>query len=66
MLEWIENYREKRTHELNDASFEHDTQASSGATTGDWLVMLYVITLNFISQLKKLKFYNIFIFKLQI
>ncbi len=53
MLEWIENYREKRTHELNEASFEHDTQASSGATTGDWLVMLYAIRLKFISQHKK-------------
>jgi len=40
MLEWIENFREKKTHELSDASFEHDTQASSGATTGDWLVIL--------------------------
>ena len=40
MLEWVENYRERKTYELNDASFEHDTQASSGATTGDWLVIL--------------------------
>ena len=28
--------------ELNDANFEHLTQASTGATTGDWLVLLYV------------------------
>mmetsp|Transcript_27062 Transcript_27062/g.49753 ORF Transcript_27062/g.49753 Transcript_27062/m.49753 type:complete len:184 (+) Transcript_27062:60-611(+) len=26
---------------LNDANFEHDTQATSGATTGDWLVLFY-------------------------
>lgn len=26
--------------ELNDESFEHLTQASSGATTGDWLILL--------------------------
>lgn len=27
--------------DLTDASFEHDTQASSGSTTGDWLVEFY-------------------------
>lgn len=27
--------------ELTDDSFEHLTQASTGATTGDWLVMFY-------------------------
>eukprot|EP00921_Rhytidocystis_pertsovi_P002659 GHVQ01004568.1.p1 GENE.GHVQ01004568.1~~GHVQ01004568.1.p1 ORF type:complete len:284 (-),score=29.95 GHVQ01004568.1:734-1585(-) len=26
---------------LTDQSFEHDTQASTGATTGDWLVLFY-------------------------
>lgn len=26
--------------ELNDDNFEHLTQAASGATTGDWFVML--------------------------
>lgn len=25
---------------LNDENFEHLTQASTGATTGDWLVLL--------------------------
>lgn len=25
--------------ELTDANFEHDTQASTGGTTGDWFVM---------------------------
>lgn len=27
---------------LNDDTFEHLTQAATGATTGDWLVMLCV------------------------
>ncbi|PHJ20212.1 thioredoxin domain-containing protein [Cystoisospora suis] len=27
--------------ELTDATFEHDTQASTGATTGDWFVKFY-------------------------
>ncbi|VDP27665.1 unnamed protein product [Schistosoma curassoni] len=25
---------------LDDANFEHDTQASTGSTTGNWLVIL--------------------------
>ena len=28
--------------ELTDDNFEHDTQAATGATTGDWLVEFYV------------------------
>ena len=28
---------------LEEANFEHLTQASTGATTGDWLVLLYVL-----------------------
>ena len=27
--------------ELNDETFEHETQAATGATTGDWFVMFY-------------------------
>ena len=27
--------------ELNDQTFEHETQAATGATTGDWFVMFY-------------------------
>lgn len=30
-----------RVVDLSDASFEHDTQASTGATTGDWLIEFY-------------------------
>lgn len=29
--------------ELSDDNFEHDTQVSTGATTGDWFVLLYVL-----------------------
>ena len=38
--EFVTTNREPRVVALNDASFEHLTQASTGATTGDWLVML--------------------------
>jgi hypothetical protein len=31
--------------ELNDDNFEHDTQAASGATTGDWFILLYAFRL---------------------
>ncbi|CAF1108529.1 unnamed protein product [Brachionus calyciflorus] len=34
-------YKEKKTVSLDDSNFEHDTQASSGATTGDWFVLFY-------------------------
>jgi hypothetical protein len=37
---WLESNREKITRDLNDFNFEHDTQAASGATTGDWFVLL--------------------------
>lgn len=32
--------REPIVRELTDDTFEHLTQASTGATTGDWFVML--------------------------
>ena len=38
--EFITTNREPRVVLLNDESFEHLTQAATGATTGDWLVML--------------------------
>ena len=28
----------KKPQQLTDATFEHDTQASTGGTTGDWFV----------------------------
>ncbi|XP_068213563.1 thioredoxin domain-containing protein-like [Palaemon carinicauda] len=39
MLHFIVTNLESVIHTLNDDTFEHDTQASTGATTGDWLVM---------------------------
>jgi hypothetical protein len=27
--------------DLNDENFEHDTQATTGSTTGDWLVAFH-------------------------
>lgn len=35
--------KEPTVKQLTDDTFEHLTQASSGATTGDWFIMLYVI-----------------------
>ncbi len=40
---WFKENLEKNTFELNDNNFEHDTQAGSGSTTGDWFIILYVI-----------------------
>uniref|UniRef100_U5ES44 Putative thioredoxin-related protein n=1 Tax=Corethrella appendiculata TaxID=1370023 RepID=U5ES44_9DIPT len=37
---FMEN-REPVVKELSDETFEHLTQASSGATTGDWFIMFY-------------------------
>ncbi|UJR13945.1 hypothetical protein I4U23_000948 [Adineta vaga] len=33
--EWFNEVRQRLTHTLDDKSFEHDTQAASGSTTGD-------------------------------
>lgn len=30
-----------KVRELNDTNFEHDTQASTGSTTGDFFVLFY-------------------------
>ena len=40
LFTWIEDTVEKKTFRLDDSSLEHDTQASTGATTGDWFVLL--------------------------
>lgn len=40
MLETFVQNKEAAVSHLNDESFEHLTQAASGATTGDWFVML--------------------------
>ena len=40
--EWLIDVRERLTRVLDDKSFEHDTQAATGSTTGDWFILLYV------------------------
>jgi hypothetical protein len=40
--EWFTETRELLTRTLDDKSFEHDTQAASGSTTGDWFILLSV------------------------
>lgn len=47
MLTVLTENKELAVKTLTDDTFEHLTQASSGATTGDWFIMLYVIQLIF-------------------
>lgn len=35
-----------RAARLTDANFEHDTQASTGSTTGDWLIIFDVVNVH--------------------
>jgi hypothetical protein len=37
---WIEQNKQSYVRELDDNSFEHETQAATGATTGDWFIQL--------------------------
>ncbi|GIX93689.1 thioredoxin domain-containing protein [Caerostris extrusa] len=41
LYSWLQDNRQPSTVDLDDSSFEHLTQAASGATTGDWLVMFH-------------------------
>jgi len=41
MVDTFIKYKDPGVKELTDTNFEHDTQAASGATTGDWLVLFY-------------------------
>jgi len=41
MAEILMQYKEPGVKELTDSTFEHLTQAASGATTGDWLVLFF-------------------------
>ncbi|KAJ8960327.1 hypothetical protein NQ318_004061 [Aromia moschata] len=41
ILHTFTNNKEPLTKELTDETFEHLTQASTGATTGDWFIMFY-------------------------
>ncbi|KAK3095505.1 hypothetical protein FSP39_015461, partial [Pinctada imbricata] len=38
---WLEISQQVAIQTLTDQTFEHLTQASTGATTGDWLVIFY-------------------------
>jgi len=42
LIDLLLNNRDPIVKELNDNSFEHLTQASTGATTGDWFIKLQV------------------------
>lgn len=39
LLDWLQTNWESSLRSLDDESFEHLTQASTGATTGDWFVL---------------------------
>ena len=39
ILETLAAFKEPCTKSLNDNTFEHQTQAATGATTGDWFVL---------------------------
>ncbi|XP_060574937.1 thioredoxin domain-containing protein-like [Ruditapes philippinarum] len=41
LVEWLSQASDVATKDLFDDSFEHLTQASTGATTGDWFVLFY-------------------------
>ncbi|GAB0097719.1 Thioredoxin domain-containing protein [Sergentomyia squamirostris] len=41
ILELFQQNKDPVVKELSDETFEHLTQASSGATTGDWFIMFY-------------------------
>lgn len=42
IFQFFDQNRTPTVKELTDDTFEHLTQASSGSTTGDWFVMLWV------------------------
>eukprot|EP00090_Calanus_glacialis_P015581 TRINITY_DN2458_c0_g1_i11.p1 TRINITY_DN2458_c0_g1~~TRINITY_DN2458_c0_g1_i11.p1 ORF type:complete len:323 (+),score=119.46 TRINITY_DN2458_c0_g1_i11:54-1022(+) len=44
MLDTLVRYMLPGVGELTDSTFEHQTQAATGATTGDWLVMFFTST----------------------
>ncbi|XP_059611959.1 thioredoxin domain-containing protein [Phlebotomus argentipes] len=41
ILQLFQHNKDPSVKELSDDTFEHLTQASSGATTGDWFIMFY-------------------------
>lgn len=48
--EWFSEARQRVTQTLDDKTFEHDTQAATGSTTGDWFILLYAKTKIFCSS----------------
>jgi len=51
MLETLVRMKEPGTKELTDSTFEHLTQAATGATTGDWFVMFFTSTCELCARL---------------
>merc|ERR1719427_2117454 len=51
MLDTLVRYKEPGVQELTDNTFEHLTQAATGATTGDWLGMFYTSSCTLCSRL---------------
>merc|ERR1719334_677516 len=51
MLDTLVSYKEPGVQELTDSTFEHLTQAATGATTGDWLVMFFTSSCTLCSRL---------------
>jgi len=51
MLEAMVRYKEPGVQELTDSTFEHLTQAATGATTGDWLVMFHTSSCSLCTRL---------------
>uniref|UniRef100_H2Z4L4 Thioredoxin domain-containing protein n=1 Tax=Ciona savignyi TaxID=51511 RepID=H2Z4L4_CIOSA len=39
IVDWVEEAKQTPVPELTEETFEHLTQSSTGATTGDWMVM---------------------------
>ena len=53
ILETLMAYRDLCVKDLTDTSFEHLTQAATGATTGDWLVLFFKVNKNIFFILSK-------------
>jgi len=51
LLDSLIRFKEPGVQELTDNSFEHLTQAATGATTGDWLVMFFTSSCHLCTRL---------------
>ena len=54
IFETLSAYKDICVRDLTDTSFEHLTQAATGATTGDWLVQFFKVIYLFVFTLKTL------------